>query len=412
MSGAEAARIRAAVVDLTLGDVARVEAACARLDARPSEDWRTVISLAAAWGVLPSARAKIDVARRAPEVRTLLAQTALALTMRTAYILHRGAAAVQLLAAAGVPYAVIKGVGMIAVLARSPQRRSTGDCDVIVRPEDAERARSVLMSAGFVEINPDFDLHMDEIAQSAHLHNYARALRLNELEIDLHWRMGAHPPYALAAERLIERAQTTTLAGHSIAAVDPVDGMLISAHHALRGSFGLHNTVRDCCDCGDWWTAGVAERLGELFDLAERSELAQALLALLAMVGAYDPGHPALAGAEQLAARLPRSAVRESVLLRRCFEEQLRFGSPAQLTLELLAPRLLLRQCLGGVRRAFTRRPLAESRPAGAYVRTRRPFAVRLRDLVPRAFRVMREIARLRGLSAYRAVTRAQRRLH
>jgi hypothetical protein len=414
MPAADPARLRGAVVDLALGDAAIAERGMAALDAGAPGDWETAISLAAAWGVLHPVRRHLDEARLNDAARAALRQAALALAARSTFVLHRSVSALRILGGAGIPYVAIKGVGLIAALNRPPGTRATGDLDILVREADADNARRALMAADYVEINPEFSQHMSDIALSGQLHNYARALKLDDFEVDLHWRMGPNPPSALLPERVIGRAISARAARAEIIVADPVDGVLINAHHALRGSFDLHNTVRDLCDLRLWWEHGpIAARLDETIAAAIESELAPALLALWRSILERDPHHGVRAGAERLAGALPATARAEAGLMQQYIGEQIRHGKSAAFTLELFNPQLYLRTALARVMRSMRGgvRPAAET-PATAYSHVPRPLTVRLAALLPRAYRVLREVARVSSVPAYRAVARAQRRFH
>jgi hypothetical protein len=414
MLDADAARIRSAVVDLALGDAPIAARGMDAIDAGLPDDWETAISLAAAWGVVHPFRRHLDETRLSPAAGAALRQAALALAVRSTFILHRSVAALRLLGAANVPYVAIKGVGLIAALDRSPATRATGDLDIIVREDHAEKARRTLMAAGFEEINPEFGQHMSDIALSTQMHNYARALRHDDFEVDLHWRMGLHPPAALAAERLIGRAIGARVARHEIVVADPVDGVLINVHHALRGSFDLHNSVRDMCDLRLWWEYGpIATRLDETIGMAVESGLAPALLALWTTILKRDPAHGVRAGAERLTSVLTAAQREESGLMLQYLEAQIRHGRAAKFTLDIFNPRLYLREVAGKLLRNATGTPRSASPPsAHAYRAERRPLMVRLRDFLPRARRVLGEVSRAGAVPAYRAVARAQRRFH
>jgi hypothetical protein len=415
MLGVDAARIRGAVVDLALGDAAVAARAASALDSGGSGDWEMAVSLAAAWGVLHPFRRHIDESRLVPSARAALRKTSLALAARSTFIIHRSVGALRLLSDAGVPSVAIKGVGLIAALQRPPASRATGDLDIIVRADDAERARRALMTAGYTEINPEFEQHMSDIALSSQLHNYARALRLDDFEVDLHWRMGPTPPAALGAERLLGRAVEARAGGAAIAVADPVDGVLINVHHALRGAFDLHNTVRDLCDLRLWWDHGpIAGRLAETMGAALESGLAPALLALWQTILVRDPAHGVRTGVERLEVALSAAQRAESLLLQQYIETQIRYGSAAKFTLELFNPRLYVRGVYGKLVQSLTRGASVPepALPASAYRAEHRSLAVRLANIVPRALRVLREVGRLGAVPSYRAVARAQRRFH
>jgi hypothetical protein len=415
MHAADAARIRGAVVDLALGDPTVAARGMDALASGSPQDWETAVSLAAAWGVLYPVRRHLDETRMTPASRTALHQAVLALAARSTFILHRSVAALRILTTEEVPYVAIKGVGLIAALDRPPATRATGDLDIIVREGDAEKARRVLMAAGFEEINPEFEQHMSDITLSSQLHNYARALRRDDFEVDLHWRMGLHPPAALAAGRLIDRAIGARAARQTIVVADPVDGVLINVHHALRGSFDVHNTVRDLCDLRLWWEHGpIAGRLDETIAEAVQSDLAPALLALWKTILGRDPAHGVRTGVERLETALTPQQRAESALMLQYVEEQIRHGRAAKFTLDLFNPQLYIREVFGKLARSVTGSArAADAVPASAaYREEHRPLMVRLADFLPRAWRVLSEVGRAGAVPAYRAVARAQRRFH
>jgi hypothetical protein len=414
MRAIDSARIRGAVVDLALGDAAVAGRGMAALEAGSPSDWETAISLAAAWGVLYPVRRYLDEERMDDAGRTALRQASMALAARTTFVLHRSVAALHILEDADVPYVAIKGVGLIAALERPPATRATSDLDILVREDDADKARHALMAAGYHEINPDFVQHMSDIAHSGQLHNYARALKRDDFEVDLHWRMGPNPPDGLLSDGLIGRAQLAACVGSTIVVADPVDGVLINAHHALRGSFDLHNTVRDLCDLRLWWEFGpISDRLDETISAAIQSNLGPALLALWRAILARDPAHPLRAGADHLAAAIHSTSRVEASLMQQYIDEQILHGKPAQFTLELFNPKLYLRALFARLGEALRDLPQSETAmPDDAYRNTPRPLGARLMALPTRIFRVLREVARVSAVPAYRAVARAQRRFH
>ena len=413
MAAADNARIRAAVFDLALGDAPAAARATTALANGNSNDWDIAISLAAAWGVLAPVRRHLDESRLPPSALAALRQTSFALAARSTFILHRSMRAARLLDAAKIPYVAIKGVGLIAALDRPPATRATGDFDIVVCERDAAAARRAFMDEGFEDISPEFDQHMSDITLSSQLHNYARTLRRDDFEIDLHWRMGPNPPSVLAPERLIDRAAAARAAGATVVVADAVDGVLINVHHALRGSFDLHNTVRDLGDLRLWWDHGPIERrLDETIQCAIGGDLGAPLLALWQMIVARDPAHGLRSGAHRLRAVLAPAECAEADLMQRYIEDQLRHGSAAKFTFELFNPKLYLRGAIGKLTQRAGRRGRPVDAPAGGYRETPRPLPVRIAALPPRVLRVLREVVRTGAVPAYRAVARAQRRFH
>lgn len=416
MSSPDLGTIRVLVADLAVADGAGAARAAGAIDAAGDEAWDTAIKLAIGWGVLPAVRAHLSEERLSPAIKAQLRSASLAVGLRSTVVVHQSLAAIRILQAAKIESVTIKGVGLIAALQLNPANRATGDLDIVVRERDVEAARAALLEGGFTETEGEFELHMSDIALSRELHNFARTLRRDELEVDLHWRFGPNPPPALDADRLIGRAVEAKLAGRPVRVADPVDGVLINVHHALRGGFIPHNTVRDLCDLKAWWDAGVvAERLDELIEAAQTSGLAPSLGALWAAILRRDPSHGVRAGLERLEARLDRAALREAELLHRYFEDHLLHGSAAHFTVEVFAPGVYVRSVAGKLVRTLRARVVKDVPLSPDHLRPRDPVLVRILRFIGRTtrmLRVLREMSRLRNIASYRALARAQSRFH
>jgi putative nucleotidyltransferase-like protein len=402
--------VRAAVVDLVIGDAACASRAAAALSA--ADAWDGAIADASRWGVVTLLHARLNGAIRPPEAVTVaLRLEALRAELRSRRVLERSLDVLQLFAQARIDAVAIKGVGAIGTLGARAAARTTNDLDVVVRERDAGWARALLRARGYSEINPPFERHMEDIALSPQLHNVARTLRKDELEVDVHWRFGPRPPPALDAERIIGRAIGVTIGTTAFRAAHPVDAVLIAVHHALRSSFVPENTVRDLFDLGAWWDDGrVPASLGELVEAAIRSGLATSLLALWATVLRRNPDHPLRSGYEWLRASLDAKACGEAALLERHFEQTLLHGNPARFTLEVFAPRVYARWLFGTLVRSL--RPAPQRKEDAVAAAARRPLTMRIANVPARCGRIAREMLRLRSLASYRAIARAQSRFH
>jgi hypothetical protein len=407
--------VREAVVGLVLGD-----AACARLAAERlsgGQGWSGALACAKKWGVAARLHARLAATMEMPaDVVAALRVEALRGTLRSRHVLERGAQVIAALREAGIEAIAIKGVGTLAALGARAAERTTNDLDLVVRERDEAAARAMLRAQGYRELDPAFARHMRDIALSPQLHNVARTLRKDELEVDLHWRFGPKPPPALAAERLIARAIEVPAGTETIRVACPVDAVLIAVHHALRGSFVPENAVRDLCDLARWWEDGrVPACLDELLAAAFDAGLATSLLAAWACILRRDSEHPLGRGHARLAGALTVSARTEARLLERHFEDVLRDGSPARFTLEVFAPRVYARWAIGALARALRPAPLeaqadtvTEADPGALS----RPLRKRIANLPPRAWRVTRELMRVRRVASYRAIAQAQSRFH
>lgn len=408
--------VREAVVALVLGDPAAARTAGERLSG--GDRWGAALACAAKWGVAGRLHARLDAATGPPaDVLAALRVEALRGSLRSRHVAERGARVLALLGEGGIEALAIKGVAALAALGARAAARTTNDLDLVVRERDETAARALLRAHGYRELDPAYERHVRDIALSPQLHNFARTLRKDELDVDLHWRFGPNPPPALSPERLLARAVEVPCGGGTIRAAHPVDAVLIAVHHALRSSFVPENAVRDLCDLALWWEDGrIVAALPELLETARGAGLATSLLAAWACVLRRDPDHGLGRGHACLAGSLTRPQRAEALLLERHFEDVLRHGSPARFTLEVFAPRVYARWALGTLARTGRGSPADrgvppeadESEPHAA----RRSLRKRIANLGPRAWRVARELTRVRSVAAYRAVAQAQSRFH
>lgn len=114
-------------------------------------DWERVLALALQVRVAEVvAQALLAAVPEAlpPAVRARLSELSAAAAARNALALHELARAQQLLSAAGVPSAALKGAALLANHHPSIAARQLGDVDLLVRPRDLAPAAAALAAAG------------------------------------------------------------------------------------------------------------------------------------------------------------------------------------------------------------------------------------------------------------------------
>ena len=163
----------------------------------------------------------------------------------------------------------LKGLAynLMGLFKDEPGQRLTVDLDVLVRPEQAEKAQNVLISAGY-EPAPEHD------TDARQYHNLPRLKPAMELQlpgsIEVHFRVGGDDVDALLpVSRVFENAQTINVSGQSVLVLSLVDLLdhavmhsAISHGHARRRTLRL----RDVIDIHRLWTAAVAQG-GSVSDL-------------------------------------------------------------------------------------------------------------------------------------------------
>lgn len=249
---------------------------------------------------------------------------------------------------------------------------------------------------------------MYDIAHSARLHNLERTFVRDGLEVDVHWSLGTNPPPSLRAASLLGRCERAVISGSWLPIAAPVDAMLISAHHAMRGYFAPHEAVKDMCDLSAWWTqARNRWFLRSVARGAAEADLSTSLHAMWTVVARRDTRHPAVTGVTVLERWMSRSQLREASGLAAFIEEQLTHGRRAERTVQVFGFSVLPRDLAGALAR--TRRELpAQLKPQPSA--ERKSLQRRLERRVERALRVARELACVRSLASYRALARAQSR--
>ena len=82
---------------------------------------------------------------------SLKQQTLLQRSLNSIAIKERYKACTPLFAQSKIPYAVIKGAVLSQALYGDPLLRSSGDIDILIRREDADRIKQLLLSNGFIQ---------------------------------------------------------------------------------------------------------------------------------------------------------------------------------------------------------------------------------------------------------------------
>lgn len=163
------------------------------------------------------------------------------------------------LAAGGVRAAVLKGVSTAHLDYPDPSWRQFADVDLLVAPDDRERAIRLLDDAGWVQAYA-LPRHHERFTHAITLRNGRR------VEVDLHQHIG-HRALGLRipTEALLAAAEPFDLAGCSLLALNRTDRLIHAAIHLLssRGEYRRLSTEADVlvlADCSVDDAAAVLER--------------------------------------------------------------------------------------------------------------------------------------------------------
>jgi len=215
----------------------------------------------AAWGVPHDVAARWSAAYQRSAMK-LLAQQALLLQLD------------QLMSAAAISYAALKGAGLAWHVYPDPAIRPMRDIDILVAPEDAVRAFKALLAAGFVQ-DEACSVSLDA-AIAEHKHLPALAAPHSAFSVEIHCRLQNHHFVDADASRFDDAARLLsgrvwrTVAGRPIPFLSDTDALLHLIHHAVyehRFNNGplIFNDIalfvpRSAVDWSQFWD--VAERCG------------------------------------------------------------------------------------------------------------------------------------------------------
>jgi len=395
---------------LVLGDAAQGRGAANRLSQLGR--WDHAVALSVAWRVVPQLRRRLAALSISPDeaVQRRLHNVSVAAALQSTALAHRAVAVLHQLNNAGVPALTFKGIAGIADLYAGPGQRMVSDIDVLVDPDRLAAACEALKVLGFNPVVDRLNEYVDYLERRPYEgafsgHYFLVLIDADDIEVDLHWRLGTRPPPPLAASRLIARAGAARLYRNAIPVPAPADAIVLTAHHVLRDNFAPETTVKDLCDLAAWWEVeGSRWHIAEVVTHAQQCGVSVPLLALWKILVSFDAASRARDGVEQLAAVCAPREREDATRLAGLFQAQVEGGRLNPDLLRLLSPTVIARFVSRRLRRRaavdyFTRHMEAEM-----HLEPHRSFTERVG-------RLFRDLLRLRGrtLSGYRALLRVHR---
>jgi hypothetical protein len=150
--------------------------------------------------------------------------------------------ALDALEALGVEPLLLKGPALARVLYGPGEHRGYSDVDLLVAPDDLERARRALAGLGYG--HPEEAFGIDDVGETLHAETWSRrteGTRGGPLLIDLHWRLpGCEAPANILWEALSVRRASIELDGRAAPVLDRVGLALhLATHAAQHGSDDL-----------------------------------------------------------------------------------------------------------------------------------------------------------------------------
>lgn len=139
----------------------------------------------------------------------------------------------RLLAAHGITTVPYKGPALAALAYGDISLRRFGDLDLLVRPQDAQAARALLLSAGYRDSLTDGQAAA--ALRSRVTYNYKLVREEDGLLVELHWAITSQDhAFPLDLERVWKRLEPITVAGETLLHFQREDLLLILCQHGSK----------------------------------------------------------------------------------------------------------------------------------------------------------------------------------
>ncbi|MGH7653890.1 MAG: nucleotidyltransferase domain-containing protein [Gemmatimonadaceae bacterium] len=216
-------------------DASNGELDMVRARAAAAVDWTEWLELARWHRLIPHAQRVLGAARapsppdcagRVMQETVTIAARALARTQQLAQLLRA-------LDEDGVRALPFKGPALSLAAYGELGVRDSVDLDVVVRPDDIERARETLVRAGYAPASAMSPAQERALQRS--FGHFVYSPRDAGVPVELHWRFAApRYPWSIPAEEVFARAIRIELAGFAALSPDNADQLLLQAMHGAR----------------------------------------------------------------------------------------------------------------------------------------------------------------------------------
>lgn len=211
--------------------------------------WDAVVDLADAHGVLPIVAERLRELDPPPDI-VEGAEYRDRRSRRAATGLHHVRAlgdVTDRLADADVRFLWFKGPVLALELFDDPTARQYGDLDLLVHPEDIDRAHRHLVAAGFEpppSMPPPSDALFGGLVRPPLLTEYLYTR--DGINLEMRWRIGATSrPFGLDFATAWQRRSSTSVDNVSVNTLDPIDRVQVLAYHGTKHCWSQLKWVLD-----------------------------------------------------------------------------------------------------------------------------------------------------------------------
>ena len=203
---------------------------------RQEFDWQTLFSRAIKHGVASLLHKHLSTVNPDAIPSALLAETKRAAVENSQSVLFLTSRLLKLheaFSSNGIQLAIFKGAVLSQLAYGEPSLRRAGDVDVLIRPEDFTKARTLLEELGYVMVP---SLTASQLQWHQDFHCEIQFMRDDWFTIvDLHWKLSPKSFYfELDVEDVLSRLQSVEIAGTQIQTFGTEDLILYLSMHGTK----------------------------------------------------------------------------------------------------------------------------------------------------------------------------------
>jgi hypothetical protein len=175
-------------------------------------------------------------------------------------------------AAQGIPYSILKGPVLSYQLFNRPDLRSTGDIDILIRPQEVERAEELILSSGYQRQIPAEPLTSKQRAMYlTHFHHFTYHNPQGLYLLEVHWALREHELISpQATDQIFQRLENISLASTRIKTLSPEDAFIFTL---MQGTTDQWNCGKLFVDVLGWLRRSPDINWAQIAEIFQRERL-------------------------------------------------------------------------------------------------------------------------------------------